>query len=545
MYPNILDTARRMLLRRSRFAPSPLALLVTTVTALTLLAASAAAGTASTSAGSGTRSTEATLSASLAPSQGALFGIWSGPPRNGRKYGEEVPYLERLIGRKFDLDRMYYAWDEAFPGWHERDAVAAGRIAILSWLPRTKSGTKIRWAAIANGYQDGAIRARADAVKSFGHKVMVIFHHEPEAEAGTYGTPAEFRAAWRRIVSIYRSRGATNAVWVLNLMSWTFKPNITPTQEEYYPGDDVVDWIAADGYNWYGNTYNPGPWRSFTEIFGDFHSWGKWKGKPLMVAEWGGGEDPADGQRKANWLKESAATLKAWPEIKAVIYFNSMGWDFNSSSPSTNAFAEIGRDPYLNHLEPPPADTSTPTVAIAAPAASQTVAGTVTVTADANDNMGVAKVVFLVNGAVRATDTTAPYSYALDTLELPNGGASLEARASDAAGNVGASGRVDVTVANATPRDSVAPLVQLTSPADGATVARRSVVPIAATASDDVGVVKVEFWANGIRRCTDSEAPYRCDWQVWTASGFVNYVRATAYDASGNIRSAIIRVTTA
>ena len=56
-------------------------------------------------------------------------------------------------------------------------------------------------------------------------------------------------------------------------------------------------------------------------------------------------------------------------------------------------------------------DTTAPTVAITAPVEAATVSGTVTVTADAADNVGVAGVQFRVDGtALGAEDTTAPYA---------------------------------------------------------------------------------------------------------------------------------------
>ena len=66
----------------------------------------------------------------------------------------------------------------------------------------------------------------------------------------------------------------------------------------------------------------------------------------------------------------------------------------------------------------------------------------------------------------------------------------------------------------APPADTVAPVVAITAPANGSTVARRANVTIQATASDDVGVSRVEFFVNGSLRCTDTAAPFSCGWKV-------------------------------
>lgn len=97
---------------------------------------------------------------------------------------------------------------------------------------------------------------------------------------------------------------------------------------------------------------------------------------------------------------------------------------------------------------PPSGDTTAPTVALTAPTAGATVVGSTTVTANATDNVGVQRVEFLVDGALKGTDTTAPYSYAWDSTGTANGSRVLTARAFDSAGNSATSAGVTVTVNN-------------------------------------------------------------------------------------------------
>ncbi len=357
------------------------------------------------------------LSEKLVPSSGTHFGVFSGAPRAGRAWGQEVPYLEGLVGRKFDLDRWYYFWDEQFPAAHEREAIAAGRIPVMGWSTDwSATKTPVRWGAIAAGQHDVVIRARADELRALGSKVMLIFHHEPEDDLSRNGSAAEYRAAFRRVVSVMRSRGATNVVFVWNMMSYTFNPN-GPVPEDFYPGDDVVDWVAADGYNWYGSAFNPGPWREFRDIFWNFHVWAQKKGKPAMIAEVGVLEDriTPDPQRKARWLANAAQTIKTWPEMKALIYFQGQGWNFDSSTPATNAYKTIGQDPWFNpRTAPSPviSDTTKPKVTITTPVAGTSVPSrtNVPIAANASDDRGVTKVAFYVNGALKCTDTVAPYT---------------------------------------------------------------------------------------------------------------------------------------
>lgn len=114
-----------------------------------------------------------------------------------------------------------------------------------------------------------------------------------------------------------------------------------------------------------------------------------------------------------------------------------------------------------------PVDTTPPTVSLTAPAGGATVSGTVTVSATASDNVGVAGVQFKLDGAnLGAEDTSNPYSVIWDTTTAANGSHTLTAVARDAAGNTGTATAVTVTVNNVPP-DTMAPVITFTSPTDG------------------------------------------------------------------------------
>jgi hypothetical protein len=98
---------------------------------------------------------------------------------------------------------------------------------------------------------------------------------------------------------------------------------------------------------------------------------------------------------------------------------------------------------------PPPSDTTAPTVAITAPTGG-TLAGTVAVSANAADNVGVAGVQFKLDGAnLGAEKTAAPWSTSWDTTTIANGSHAITAVARDAAGNKTTSSAVSVSVGNA------------------------------------------------------------------------------------------------
>lgn len=85
------------------------------------------------------------------------------------------------------------------------------------------------------------------------------------------------------------------------------------------------------------------------------------------------------------------------------------------------------------------------------------------------------------------------------------------------------------------PTDTTFPTVSITYPLNGSTVTRRSSVEIQATASDNIGVQRVEFYISGKKKCTDSLAPYTCLWSVPNKPNGKYNITARAYDTAGNI----------
>ena len=178
------------------------------------------------------------------------------------------------------------------------------------------------------------------------------------------------------------------------------------------------------------------------------------------------------------------------------------------------------------------ADTTAPGVAISSPANNSSVSGAVTISASASDNVGVSKVELYVNAVLQATDTTSPYTFNWNTATLANGSYALTAKAYDAAGNVGLSSSVTVTVNNVV-ADTTAPTVAISSPANNASVSGAAVISV--SASDNVGVSKVELYVNAVLQATDTASPYTFSWNTATLANGSYALTAKAYDAAGNV----------
>jgi chitodextrinase len=188
-------------------------------------------------------------------------------------------------------------------------------------------------------------------------------------------------------------------------------------------------------------------------------------------------------------------------------------------------------------------DTTPPTVSLTTPANGATVSGTLTISANAADNVAVASVQFKLDGAnLGAADTTAPYSFAWDSTKTSNGAHNLSATATDTSGNTANSANVSVTVSNSS-TDTTPPTVSITAPANGVTVS--GTVSVTANASDNVGVASVQFQLDSANLGVVSIAsPYSVSWNTTTATNASHTLRAIAKDAAGNsTTSAAVTVT--
>jgi hypothetical protein len=169
-------------------------------------------------------------------------------------------------------------------------------------------------------------------------------------------------------------------------------------------------------------------------------------------------------------------------------------------------------------------DTTAPTVA----AAESGTSGSITLSATASDNVGVTNVEFLVDGVLKGSDASSPYSMTLDSTTLANGSHSLVARAYDAAGNSASSTAVSFSVSNTVP-DTTAPTVTAAESGTSGTIT------LSATASDNAGVAKVEFLVDGVLKGTDTTSPYSMTLDSTTLTNASHSLVAKAYDAANNV----------
>lgn len=212
------------------------------------------------------------------------------------------------------------------------------------------------WRQVANAAPGSQLYADivrwADTIKARGGRVMVAYNHEPEAAAGGYrGTSAEFIAAWRKVVTIFDQRGATNVEWTLQMTAYSFRVRPTDPRHisRWYPGDAWVDNIGADAYNW--NVCGEGSGK---------HNELKTLGDPLLAFARARGKDAsfpefathANGNR-VQWLRNAHQYFLANQDVlTAAFYFNrpptvkansDCRWGLTTDA-EWDAFGDIARD---------------------------------------------------------------------------------------------------------------------------------------------------------------------------------------------------------
>ena len=170
--------------------------------------------------------------------------------------------------------------------------------------------------------------------------------------------PGDFIAAWRHVHQIFDEHGATNVTWVWNVS----EKNHPESLGLWYPGDDVVDWVAVDGYNWDAPQYwqqNGNTWRLLDQVvrpsLDDINTFAA-PDKPRMIAETASNDRGDDPGKKAAWICDAfgRALPEALPEVKAAMWFDEptneggwiVPWPIDSSEQSRAAFQAAVAPPF-------------------------------------------------------------------------------------------------------------------------------------------------------------------------------------------------------
>jgi hypothetical protein len=203
---------------------------------------------ASASAPSPVRAVHARLSAKPLSRLG-VFG-------NGPGFGP-VEQFAAATHHQPNVVLYYSSWFEKFQAGFADQISASGAVPLVQINPFGAS-----LANIAAGRYDGYLISYADQVRRFGGPVIIGFAHEPNGNWYPWGqgrsSPANFIAAWRHIVDVFRAQGADNVTWL-----WTVNSmgNGVGPIAGLWPGAAYVTWVGIDGYY-----VRPGD--TFASVFG-------------------------------------------------------------------------------------------------------------------------------------------------------------------------------------------------------------------------------------------------------------------------------------
>jgi beta-mannanase len=278
---------------------------------------------------------------------GAMLGAYVRSTASNSRADQQAAFtaFERDAGRKLAIDHFYLPWGNGPSGLEARAAwdLANGRVPMVTF------GTGGDTVQVARGDQDGYLASLAAAVRSLGKPVLLRYAPTPDTagSASWVHSGSDYVAAWRHVRQVF---AGVPAAWVWSPTADAFA-GARGGVEQFWPGAEWVDWIAAEGFNRYACQGVQGSWRELGDIFRNFYGWGSAKGKPLMISGTGTSEDPADPRRKAQWLSNAARTLQtAMPNVKALVYAQSFGtcdWRTGTSDASLEAFDRLAADPWL------------------------------------------------------------------------------------------------------------------------------------------------------------------------------------------------------
>ena len=277
------------------------------------------------------------LAAIPASAQAIKLGAYTpGAPAEAKALSDYA----QMVGRQPDIVMWFRDFGQPLMYSNEvANLRATGQTPMISWMPYDQ-----KLSSVASGAYDSYLHESAKIAKSWGGPLQIRFAHEQNGDWFPWGSSgassSEFVGAWRHIVSIFRADGATNVKWVWspNVQEGTKYP-IAPT----FPGDEWIDYVGLDGYNW-GNRWSADGFVGLDTVFGaSYEAVTKLSSKPVMITETSSSENGGD---KAQWIKTGFMSQlpKLFPRIEAVVWFNKVqedDWRINSSQASLDAYRAV------------------------------------------------------------------------------------------------------------------------------------------------------------------------------------------------------------
>ena len=190
-----------------------------------------------------------------------------------------------------------------------------GMTMMISW-DVTFSGQ-----AVTSGADDAYLAAQAAAVKAYAKPVFLRLDWEMNGSwYSNYSlpavSPAAYIASWRYVRQAFAAVPNASFVWAPNVNDTSFRGATHPTSE-WYPGDDVVDWVGLDAYPQFST---PAWILNGTDGMNAMAAFAQAQRKPMMLSEWAPDLPNADTAASIDMVLGWAS---AWPQtVKALVYFD-------------------------------------------------------------------------------------------------------------------------------------------------------------------------------------------------------------------------------
>ncbi len=284
----------------------------------------------------------------LAPVAAMAFqvGAWvGGPGQYPQPTQQNVLAFQDLQGTHLDLISSFALFD--INDWNATAQYANvaknnGSTLVVTWMANGYNAQEL-----VNGKADNYIREYAKGVKGFGDEIWLRPLHEANGDwydwgvgkEGAGNTDANVAEAFRHIVKIFKEEGVTNVKWVWTTNASNQGSGTTLTGN--YPGDDYVDYISIDGYNW-GTCQSWSSWQTFSQVFKKAYNALANIDKPLFIAEISSSER---GGNKAEWITDMFEHFATdFSRVFAVMWFsqskeaNEGDWALNTSQAAVDAW---------------------------------------------------------------------------------------------------------------------------------------------------------------------------------------------------------------
>jgi beta-mannanase len=162
----------------------------------------------------------------------------------------------------------------------------------------------------------------AQALRDKGGRPYFAYSHEPTQSSRTgLGGAEDFKDAFRKVVSVMRSHGATNVQYTWQMVGWSFaaNPDDRIAAAKWYPGDAAVDVVGPDEYNWYTCGEGRGKWVQLGDLVNPALAFARNHGKKLALPEFASYTDA----RRDDWLRSAHSYFEANSDtVTAVFYFH-------------------------------------------------------------------------------------------------------------------------------------------------------------------------------------------------------------------------------